>query len=76
MSHTFFYKVTCDQDQDWTRICHASGVAETIKSDMEKKHAPNTYTINTVDLSGQPELAGIYCQMADITNPASNGEWT
>ena len=76
MSHTSFYKVTCDQDDDWTRICHASGVAETIKSDMEISHAPNTYTITSVELSGQPELADIYRQMADITNPASNGEWT
>jgi len=78
MSHTLFYAVACDQDDDWTRICHNNAVALEIKADMEAKHSPNTYTISTVDLSadGDENLARIYCQMADVTNPASNGEWT
>ena len=78
MSHTTIYTVTCDQDDDWTRICHNNQVALDIKAHMEAKHAPNTYTIATVDLSGDANanLATVYCQMADITNPASNGEWT
>lgn len=78
MSHTLFYTVICDQDDDWSRICHSNAVALEIKADMEAKHSPNTYTISTVDLSGDgnANLAMIYCQMADITNPASDGEWT
>lgn len=74
MSHTLFYKVCCDQDDDWTRIAHSNTMATTIKDNMEAKYSPNTYTIVTVDLSGQPDLAAVYCQMGDITEGA--GEWT
>lgn len=75
---TSFYKVTCDQEDTWLRICHTSTVANDIKAEMELKHAPNTYSVGAIDLSGDDNatLAAIYCQMADITNPASNGEWT
>jgi hypothetical protein len=76
MSHTLFYKITCDQDEDWTRISHSMDLATEVKTSMEDRHAPNTYTITEVELSGMPELVNIYSQMSDITNPASNGEWT
>ena len=79
MSHTTtFYKVTCDQDDAWVRICISNQLATEIKADMELKHAPNTYTITQVDLSGDANenLATVWCQMADVINPASNGEWT
>jgi len=76
MSHTLFYKITCDQDDDWTRISHSMTLATEVKESMELNHAPNTYSITEVELSGTPELVDLYCQMSDITNPASNGEWT
>ena len=79
---TSFYKVTCDQEDTWVRICHTDIVANDIKADMEERYAPNTYTIGAVDLSGDDnvDLAAIYCQMATLTNryefPESNEEWT
>ena len=76
MSHTLFYKITCDNDDDWIRISHTYALAEEVKTSMELNHSPNTYSISEVELSGMPELVDIYCQMSDITNPASNGEWT
>ena len=76
MSHTLFYKITCDNDDVWTRISHTYPLAEEVKDSMELNHSPNTYSITEVDLSGMPELVDIYRQMSDITNPASNRDWT
>mgnify|MGYP001250122693 FL=1 len=60
MSHTLFYKITCDNDADWTRISHSMELATEVKDSMELNYAPNTYSITSVELSGMPELVDLY----------------
>jgi len=72
MSHsTTFYKVTCDQDNTYTRICHTNEQAQSLKSFRdETEDQSRTYTVTTITLGDTDDLlANLYCQIADITYP-------
>lgn len=71
-----FYKVTCDQDSTYVRICRSNDQALALKSFRDEiEQEGRTYTITTITLGEKEEnLANLYYQMADLTYPEGGME--